>query len=234
MNASDVLDRFAFFRNLPEKERLRGTESLRLARLSSRAFFFRQGQRIDRLGFVGSGSLRVFRVGESGREITLYHVKAGETCLVNLLSVVLRQEACATAQAEGEVVAAILPGNLARSWIRSSDAFRNLAFASLGRRLIDVMTLVEEIAFRKMDQRLADFLRQRATSDSRIESTHEAIAAELGTAREVVSRLLASFSQQGAISMARGSIRITQPELLPCERWGVPVTKSQTPLRPGS
>lgn len=233
MNAIDVLDRFAFFRNLPEIERRRGTDAVRLARLSRHSQFFRQGQRLDRLGFVGSGSMRVFRVGENGREITLYHVKAGETCLANMLSVVLSREACATAQAEGEVVAAVLPGSLARSWVRSSDAFRNLAFASLGQRLIDVMTLVEEIAFRKMDQRLADYLRHRATPDCRIDSTHEAIAAELGTAREVVSRLLASFSQQGAIALARGSIRVTHPDLLPREVFGVPVTKSQTPLQTG-
>lgn len=233
MNAIDVLKQFAFFRSLPESERRRGGDAARLARLSGRALFFRQGQAIDRLGFIGRGSLRVFRVGENGREITLYHVKAGETCLVNLLSVILQQDACATAQAEGEVVAVILPGTMIRSWIQSSDNFRTMVFASLGQRLVDVMTLVEEVAFRKMDQRLADFLRDRAQPNSRIEATHEAIAAELGTAREVVSRLLATFSQMGAISLSRGSIRITKPELLPSERWGAPVTKSQTPVRPG-
>ena len=187
---------------------------------------------MDQFGLVGSGSIRVYRVGESGREITIYHVRAGETCLVNLLSVFLNRETCASAQAEGAVTAVLLPGDVVRAWIRSSGTFRAFAFDAMGHRLIDVMTLVEEIAFRKMDQRLAEYLRQRASEDSQIVTTHEEIASELGTAREVVSRLLASFAQQGTIVLGRGRIRVKRPDQLLRAPPGVfAVTKSQTTTR---
>lgn len=231
MNTTDILNQFDFFRQLPAAQRAHALETARLTKLPSRAWFYRQGQRMDRFGLVGTGSIRVYRVGESGREITLYHVRAGETCLVNLLSVFLNRETCASAQAEGAVTAVLLPGDVVRAWIRSSEIFRAFAFDAMGQRLMDVMTLVEEIAFRKMDQRLAEYLRQRATENSQIVTTHEEIASELGTAREVVSRLLASFAQQGAIVLGRGRIRVKRPDQLLCAPPGFAVTKSQTPTR---
>lgn len=214
MTAADVLSRFDFIGQLPAAERARAVEMARLAKISRRARFYRQGQAIDQLGLVGAGSIRVFRIGENGREITLYHVRAGETCLVNLLSVLLSREACASAQAEEVVTAVLLPGEMARDWIRTSDTFRKYAFDNMGQRLIDVMTLVEAIAFGKMDHRLAEYLRQRAGVESKIVTTHEEIASDLGTAREVVSRLLSSFAQQGAIALSRGCIRVKRPDRL--------------------
>lgn len=228
MNTTDILNQFEFFRQLSAADRARAFEGARLARLANRAWFYREGQRMDQFGLVGSGSLRVYRVGESGREITLYHVRTNETCLVNLLSVFLDRETCASAQAEGAVIAAILPGEVVRTWIRSSETFRAFAFDTMGQRLIDVMTLVEEVAFRKMDQRLADHLRQRAEGGSRIVTTHEEIASELGTAREVVSRLLASFAHQGAVALGRGWIQVKRPERLLGASPVPAVTKSPT------
>ncbi|MCC6233906.1 MAG: Crp/Fnr family transcriptional regulator [Verrucomicrobiales bacterium] len=214
MNFHDVLNQFEFIRQLPASERERAAGAAQLAKLANRAHFYRQGQTIDQLGLVATGSIRVFRIGENGREITLYHVNAGETCLVNLLSVLLARDACASAQAEGTVTAALLPGDMVRTWVRSSETFRRYAFDNMGHRLIDVMTLVEEVAFRKMDRRLAEHLHRRGAADPRIVTTHEEIAAELGTAREVVSRLLNTFAQQGAIALARGCIRVKRPDTL--------------------
>lgn len=231
MNTTDILNQFDFFRRLPAAERVHALETARLAKLPNRAWFYHQGQRMDQFGLVGTGSIRVYRVGESGREITLYHVRAGETCLVNLLSVFLHRETCASAQAEGAVTAVLLPGDVVRAWIRSSETFRAFAFDAMGQRLIDVMTLVEEVAFRKMDQRLAEYLRRQAAGGSPIITTHEEIAAELGTAREVVSRLLASFAQQGAIAQSRGCIQVKHLDRV----LGAPsdslVTKSRTASR---
>lgn len=77
----------------------------------------------------------------------------------------------------------------------------------MGRRLVDVITLVEESAFRKMDQRLTEYLQRPFASHAKIEVTHEAIAAELGTAREVTSRLLEPLAHEGGIELGRGYIR---------------------------
>jgi CRP/FNR family transcriptional regulator len=229
LTPAEVLNQFDFFRALPASEQARGLAEARLVSLPNRAWFYHQGQRLDQFGLVGGGSIRVFRVGESGREITLYHVRAKETCLVNMLSVLLDRETCASAQAEGTVIAVLVPGDVVRAWVRSSDTFRSFAFDAVGQRLIDVMTLVEEVAFRRMDQRLAEYLRLRVANDGIVMATHEDIASELGTAREVVSRLLASFAHQGAIVLSRGRIQILQLERLAGSPPEVLVTKSQTP-----
>jgi CRP/FNR family transcriptional regulator len=228
MNTTDILNQFDFFARLSAAERAHAVATARLARLPNRARFYHQGQRMDQFGLVGAGSIRVYRVGESGREVTLYHVRAGETCLVNMLSVLLNRDTCASAQAEGAVTAALLPGEVARAWIRSSETFRAYAFEAIGGRLIDVMTLVEEITCRKMDQRLAEYLQRQATVSSQIITTHEEIAAELGTAREVVSRLLAAFAQQGAIALGRGRILVKHLDRVLQAPSNPPVTKSQT------
>jgi CRP/FNR family transcriptional regulator, anaerobic regulatory protein len=231
LTTGEILSRFAFFSELPESERVRGRDTARLAKLPDRKLFYHQGQWLDQFGLVGAGSIRVYRISESGREITLYHVRAGEICLVNLLSVLLNREACATAEAEGPVTAVLLPGNPIRTWIRSSDTFRSFVFENMGQRLLDVMTLAEEIAFRKMDQRLAEYLQRQAAAGSQIITTHEVIASELGTAREVVSRLLAAFAQQGAIALGRGRIEVKRLDRILGAQSGLAVTKSQTTTR---
>jgi CRP/FNR family transcriptional regulator len=206
----DILERFSFFRVAAPETRsaMQGAGTPLAAPAGS--FFFREGDRCQQLALVGRGSLRVFKTGATGREITLYHVQAGETCLINMLSIFTGAPTQATAQVESPLEGLVFPRAVLLEWLRASDAVRSFAFESMAHRLVDVMTLVEEIAFGKMDLRLAHLLGRRFENNGmplrEISTTHEEIAAELGTAREVVSRLLKDFERVGAIEISRGRI----------------------------
>jgi CRP/FNR family transcriptional regulator, anaerobic regulatory protein len=118
------------------------------------------------------------------------------------------------AKVEIETEATVFPGGVMREWVATSEALRNFIFETMATRVVDVMTLVEEIALHKMDSRLAGLLLQRFATHRVISATHEDIAAELGTVREVVNRLLKEFVRRGAIEVARGHLELRDEAIL--------------------
>ncbi len=193
-------------------------EAAHPARLDTGAFFYHEGDYCPQFALVGSGDIRVFKISDSGRQITLYHLRDGETCLVNMLCGFLNQPSPASAQAETEVEALLIPSSTFRTWVKTTDMVRDHVFERMSSRILEVMMLVEEVAFRRMDRRIAAFLLQRsqgsAGSHPVITTTHEELAAELGSAREVVSRVLKDFERLGAIGIGRGRIEILNPAVL--------------------
>lgn len=162
------------------------------------------------LALVLSGSARVFKLGESGREITLYRVGAGESCILTASCIVNKRPFPAVAVCEEEIQAVIVPTGLVIEWFGRFPSWRGYLFSLIGDRLGDVIAIIEEVAFRRVDRRIASYLLARAESEhtNRIRSTHQEIASELGTSREVVSRILKDLESQDAISVSRGSIHI--------------------------
>jgi CRP/FNR family transcriptional regulator len=214
MNKLDILEMFPFYQRSPESLRSKIVETAEYARLPADAFFYREGESCGHFAVVGRGRIRVFKIGETGREVTLYRVQDGEPCLVNMLCVMLGRPAMATAQVEIETEAAVFPGGVMREWVATSESLRNFIFETMATRVVDVMTLVEAIAFHKIDSRLAALLLQRFATRRVISATHEDIAAELGTVREVVSRLLKEFERRGAIEVARGHLELRDEAIL--------------------
>ena len=218
MNASDILERFDPFREGGVEVRREIIRHGATVRLEAGQLFFCEGQVCAHVALVGSGSLRVFKTGNNGRELTLYHVQPGETCLVNVLSAFRRVPAPAAAVAESVVEALAFPAEVFRRWVRQEPALQDYVFESIARRMVGVMTLVEEVTFQKMDRRLAELLLRLSERPGgwlrELPATHEQLAAELGTAREVVSRLLKEFERAGAVSLGRGHLELCDPELL--------------------
>jgi CRP/FNR family transcriptional regulator len=213
-NKLDTLNRFAFYRQAPAALQASIAAAAEPVSVAAGADFFREGDVCQQLAFVGSGSVRVFKTGEMGREITLYHVETGQACLVSMLSVLAGTPAVATARSEGPAEVLVFPGAAFRAWVKTSDAMRDYAIETMAGRLVDVLALVEEVAFVKMDVRLAGFLLHRFASRPFMVATHDEIAAELGTAREVVSRLLEKLVRTGAIEVGRGRIELRDPSVL--------------------
>ena len=162
--------------------------------------------------------MRVFKLAESGHEITLYHVGAGEACPLNVSCILSDRPVPATAQVEEETKAVIVPAAMFRRWIAEHESLRKSVFQMFSNRLTEVMSLVEEVAFRRMDERLAhrlaDLLLRDSGTQRYVEITHADLAADLGTAREVVSRLLKEFERLGAIHLARGRIALRDGSVL--------------------
>lgn len=178
----------------------------RYRKLAPGEALFTEGEPASHVAALGSGSIRVFRIGATGRRITLYHVRPQESSLVGMLSVLLGRPLIATAQAEVATEVAMLPAAALREWVSVSEAMRVFIFETMTRALVDVTSLLEDVAFRSIESRLAALLVQHADDELLIRMRHEDIAAELGTAREVVSRILESFERQGVIGLARGRI----------------------------
>lgn len=214
MDKTGVLEKFSFYREAPPPLRGKIAEEGAFAALPAGATFYREGETCENFAVVGRGNIRVFKTAVSGREMTLYHVQDGQPCLVNMMCILLGRPAMATAVVEAPTEAVVLSGATFRDWVNEHPVVRSYVFETMAERLAEVMNLAEEIAFGKMDRRVAGLLVQRFSGNRAFAATHEEIAVELGTAREVVSRLLKDFERMGAIVMARGRLELRDASLL--------------------
>jgi CRP/FNR family transcriptional regulator, anaerobic regulatory protein len=214
MDSREILEGVSFYREAPEALKPNMLAAARRVKLAPGDRLFREGEVSSGFAAIGRGSVRVFRLGATGREITLYHVHGQEASLVGMLSALLRRPAIATAQAELETEAVLMPAQALREWVAASESMRSFIFETTTRALIDVATLLEDVAFRTMDCRLATLLLQHFATSRVINMRHEDIAAELGTAREVVSRALESHERLGAITLSRGHIELIDGAIL--------------------
>lgn len=192
-------------------------ENAVVVRLRAGEYFLREGDSCAHFAVVASGRMRVFKLGENGHEITLYHVGPGEACPLNVSCILSETTVPAMACVEDDVEAIVVPAATFRRWIAEHESLRSFVFRMFAGRLTEVMSLVEEVAFRRMDQRLAGRLAELFESDGSdgsVEITHAELAANLGTAREVVSRLLKEFERLDAIRLQRGKIFVRNSALL--------------------
>ena len=175
---------------------------------------FVEGDRADAIALLLSGVVRVYKIGETGREITLYRFGLGESCILTANAILSQQSFPAIATVEQEAEAVMIPADTFRDWVRRYDLWRGFIFDLLSQRLSSVMAIVDEVAFRRMDTRLASFLLDRSRVQNPIRITHQEIAAELGSSREVISRILEDFAERGLIRAARGTVEILDFESL--------------------
>ena len=169
---------------------------------------FQSGGNCDDYLLVLDGVLRVCLFSENGREIVLYRVRAGQTCFLTTSCLLTSEPYTAEGVVEEEISAVLLPAALFRELMATSAEFRNFVFFSCGKRISKLMQLIETVAFERIDLRLSRFLVKAAEQGSTLETTHEQIASELGTAREVVSRQLKAFENKGWIDLKRNRVII--------------------------
>jgi len=151
------------------------------------------------------GTIRVSKVGASGRELQLYRVVPGEACILTSSCLLGNVAYNARGVAETDIVAVALPQPVFQRLLSEHEPFRNYVFSLFAERIGELMQLVEAVAFQKLDQRLAALLLGKGKL---IHITHQALADELGSVREIVSRLLKTFAEQGLVSLAREQIEI--------------------------
>lgn len=169
---------------------------------------FDAGVACQALPLVLSGKIRVSKRAENGREIRLYGVHPGELCIVTVSCLLGASAYPATGIAESKVTALALPRPLFMRLIAEHPPFRDMVFGLFADRLTGLMTLVEEVAFHKLDQRLAAWLLARGPN---ISASHQFIALELGSVREIVSRLLKQFEEQNCVRLGRERIEVLDP-----------------------
>jgi CRP/FNR family transcriptional regulator len=192
----------------PEAKRRSILDSLRFRDMAAGETILREGQSCSNLPFVLEGSIRVFKAAESGREITLYRIERGQSCILSSGCGRGIASFPATAVTETSTLAAFMPSETVRRLFAEGPSFRDFVLDQYARRMSEVMELIEEVAFRHVDERLYRFLLESSSASGgrRILATHQDLADQLGTSREVVSRILKDWEQRGALEITRGAI----------------------------
>lgn len=214
MTIADWTERFQGTRGLPRAVRDRLLASTQIMRYKRGQTVFSPDNRPDNLLFLVEGTLRVSQTAESGREIVLYRVEAGESCVLTTACMLAEEAYNAEGVAETPLVAVALSRDNFDRLAAEEPSFRKFVFAAYSRRLLDLLHVVDEVAFGRIDVRLAGRLLALAGETVEVAATHDDLARELGTAREVVSRVLQDFQKRGFISQSRGRVRLLSRDSL--------------------
>ena len=213
--AATLTSTFSFLEKLNDEAQESLLNQGKLIRLQAEQFICLEGDICENLPLVISGSLRIYKIGETGREITLYHLDEGDSCIMTASCIMSKKVFPAFAVTETEVEVFAIPANSLRKWVQCNPIWQEYIFGLLSQRLANVIELIEEVAFRRMDCRIASYLINKSNRNIQtLEITHEAIAQELGSSREVVSRILKTFEKQKFLSLSRGKIEVINWEAL--------------------
>jgi CRP/FNR family transcriptional regulator, anaerobic regulatory protein len=212
-----LLERFPLFAGLPAgllDELLNGVQQVRAP---AGSVLFDERQPCSGFPLVLEGSVRVGKAAPNGREIVLYRVEPGEGCILSGGCLLGNSDYSATGVAETDVVLLRIPPELFHQLMVHFEPFRRFVFDMYGQRLAEVMELVEAVAFHRLDARLAQLLIRRGPV---VQATHQSIADELGSVREIVSRLLRSFEQRGWVRLERERVTLLDPKALAAQSRG--------------
>lgn len=159
---------------------------------------------------ITEGSVKVLQTDDELKEIVLYYLRPGETCVMSVLAGLYQDTSKVKAVAEEECEVLFIPVNDFNDLIRNNPEWLNYIFQIYHKRFEELLGVVDAVAFKNMDERLLQFLQKRSNlSDSNTVSlTHEQLAQELGTAREVVSRLLKKMEKEGLVELGRNKITL--------------------------
>lgn len=208
---SRLLQLFPVFQQLP---RAAVDEILRSAtqrQVEAGAILFEAASPCTGFPMLLEGSVRVIKSALSGREVQLYRVMPGDSCLLSSSCLLGGSAYSASGIAETAVRLLALPPALFHRLLAEHKPFRDYVFGLFSERLADLMALVEAVAFHKLDQRLAALLLGKGEL---VRATHQGLADELGSVREMVSRLLSNFQDRGWVELGREQIRINDAQAL--------------------
>jgi CRP/FNR family transcriptional regulator len=176
------------------------------------AVLFRPGDECPGFVIVHSGTVKVSLTAENGREIVLYRVRPGDVCLQTFGCLVKGGRYSAEGMAETDLTVEIVPVGEFRRRVADDEGFRTRLFTAVAARFADLEQLVEDVALSSISARLARALLRLADGEGVVNATHEALATEIGSAREVVSRQLGVMMREGLIAGTRGHIALLHPE----------------------
>ena len=206
-----LIEQFPVFAGLPGAQADRLLAEAQLLRAPRGSILFDAKQPCRGFPLLLEGSVRVTKKAPSGREILLYRVEPGQGCILSGGCLLGHSDYSASGIAEQDVMLLSVPPALFHELLLHHEPFRTFIFGMYGERLAEVMELVEEVAFRRLDARLAQLLIRRGPV---LEDTHQRLADELGSVREIVSRLLRSFEERGWVRLERERITVLDPKAL--------------------
>lgn len=209
-----------FSRQFPALQADRRSETLLkkscvVRRVNDGDILYRDGDDCTHLPLVISGELQLTKYGETGRAITLYRVEDGESCILSTLSILNAAAFPAEATSRSSTTLFLVPAEVLRRLIENETNWREFVFSTYHQRLAALIALIEEVVFGKLDVRLAELLLKSADrGEKTLGMTHQELAEELGSSREVVSRILKEWERQGIVALRRGFVTISEVQSL--------------------
>jgi len=200
-----LLTQYPVLRELPEADLDRMLAEGAVRSVPAGTVMFDEAQPCSGFPFVLEGAIGVSKLAENGREIQLYRVEAGDSCILSSSCLLGSVDYNAHGVSLADTQVFVLPRPTFERLLATSEAFRRYVFRLFGERISDLMETVEAVAFRRLDQRLATLLLQRGP---RVRATHQQLADELGSVREIVSRIVRGFAEQGLVRTGREQIEI--------------------------
>ena len=206
----DVLREFACVRELPPDLQDLIRESAIPLRFPAGVVAFEEGSVCDAYPMITKGRIRVAKPAANGREIALYRVDPGEVCVLSLNCLMADSTFAARGTIARDCEGIMIPQPVFLRLVNEAAGFRLWVFRTLSERILGLMQLVSEVAFRRLDQRLARILLERASDqpDLVVRRTHQELADELGSVREMISRILGTFADAGLVRLERGQIHV--------------------------
>ena len=169
-----------------------------------------ENSHIKFIPIVINGSIKVMRTEEDGREILLYYITSGESCIMSFLGGIHQETSKIRAIVEEEAEILLIPVEKASAWIRQFPEWADFIFKLYHKRFEELLSVVDAIAFKKLDSRLLNLLKQKAElfQTHEIKVTHQQLADELGSTREVVSRVIKQMEKEGLVRLSRNKIHL--------------------------
>lgn len=208
----EIESAFPFLRALSREDRALLLAQSRHSLFPAGTCIMDETLRCSGVTLVVNGLVRIFKLSEEGKEITLYRIGRGETCVLTVACLLGNGTVPypVSAVTEHDTLLVVIPVDVFRRLFETATPVREFVFSAMAAKFYAVLGLVENITFKRTNERLLDLLISKTGGGAYpLYATHEAIASELGTAREVVSRLLKEYEQAGMLSLQRGKVTLT-------------------------
>ncbi len=207
---------FPIWNKLNKAEQERITVNLITKRITKGTVIHNGSMECTGLILIKSGQLRAYILSDEGREITIYRLFDSDMCLFSASCIMRSIQFDITIEAEKDTDLWIIPAELYQSIMKESAPVANYTNELMATRFSDVMWLIEQIMWKSLDKRLAEFLLEEISIEGteKLKITHETIANHLGSHREVMTRMLKYFQNEGMVKLSRGMIEITDSEKL--------------------
>ena len=205
----ELLTQFEIFKTLPPEDLEEAMRAAHVRRIAKGATPFSTNSPCMGFSMLLAGSIRVVKLGSNGREVELYRLQPGGSCLISSSCMLGKANYSATAIAQTDLMMLTIQPSTFKQLLARNEAFREFVFSQFSQRLADLMLLVDAIAFQKLDQRLAALLLEEAPE---LKTSHAKLADRLGTVRDIVGRLLKNFEQRELVSLGRERIRVLDAE----------------------
>jgi CRP/FNR family transcriptional regulator len=176
--------------------------------IPSKTTIFGPGKSPENMLLLLDGTVRVQQSSENGHEIVLYRINAVESCVLTTACLLSHEAYSAEGITETNVSAVTIPRDSFNTLVSTSAVFRDFVFSAFSKRITELFMMIDEVAFQRIDVRLAQKLITLADAQGTITTTHQKLSVELGTAREVISRQLQEFNRRGWIDQSRSKIAI--------------------------